>query len=115
MKIFEWMQNKLNGSKEKKKPILISATHYMLHEPCKQEFSDWPQAFLAIGTFGNNNLKEESGNRTKSTTEDSSFFQDCIQEFMLEEVGKLQNELNIYLRGPMESNLAAEQKENSND
>lgn len=73
----------------------------MLHEPCKQELSDWPpQALFAIGTFGNNNnnLKEDSGNnnrRSNSTTtaEDSSSFQDFTQVFYLEEVvNNLQNE-----------------------
>ncbi|KAJ1424889.1 hypothetical protein SESBI_11282 [Sesbania bispinosa] len=79
----------------------------MLHEPCKQEFSDWPQALLAIGTFGNNKLKGDSGGRTNSATEDSSSFQDCTQEFTLEEVGNLENELNI--------NLVEEQEKNPND
>ncbi|KAJ1439940.1 hypothetical protein SESBI_02164 [Sesbania bispinosa] len=75
----------------------------MLHEPCKQEFSDWPQALLAIGTFGNNKLKGDSGGRTNSVAEDSSSFQDCT----LEEVGNLENELSI--------NLVEEQEENPDD
>ncbi|KAK4396837.1 hypothetical protein Sango_1520300 [Sesamum angolense] len=29
----------------------------MMHQPCKEEFSDWPNGLLTIGTFGNNNLK----------------------------------------------------------
>ncbi|KAL0308413.1 UNVERIFIED_CONTAM: hypothetical protein Sradi_5783600 [Sesamum radiatum] len=28
-----------------------------MHQPCKEEFSDWPNGLLTIGTFGNNNLK----------------------------------------------------------
>lgn len=87
----------------------------MLNEPCKQEFSDWPQALLAIGTFGINNLKEDSGNKTNTTAEDSSSFQDCEQEEVTVEVGHLQNDLNIYFLGHVESNLASEQEENPND
>ena len=86
----------------------------MRHEPCKQEFSDWPQALLAIGTFGTNNVKEDSY-RTKPTAEDPPSFQDCAQEFTVEDVGNLQNELSTYFRGPEESNLAAEQEENPTD
>ncbi|KAJ1437115.1 hypothetical protein SESBI_03960 [Sesbania bispinosa] len=107
MKIFGWMQKKLNGNNGKKKPSPISATNCMLHEPCKQEFSDWPHALLAIGTFGNNKLKGDSGGRTNSVAEDSSSFQDCTQELTLEEVGNLENELSI--------NLVEEQEENPDD
>ncbi|XP_028078492.1 uncharacterized protein LOC114280332 [Camellia sinensis] len=31
----------------------------MLQEPRKEEFNDWPHGFLAIGTFGNNSLRED--------------------------------------------------------
>ncbi|XP_027338366.1 uncharacterized protein LOC113852336 [Abrus precatorius] len=111
MKVFEWMQKKLNGSSEKKNPSSsISTNYYILHEPCNQEFSDWPQALLAIGTFGNNNLKEDSGGRSNKTAEDSF----SLQEITLEEVGKLQNELNIIFKGWVEPNLGGE-KENTND
>ncbi|KAL2327292.1 hypothetical protein Fmac_020719 [Flemingia macrophylla] len=114
MKIFEWMQNRINGSNGKKKQTSpISTTYYMRHEPCKQEFSDWPQAFLAIGTFGGNNLKEDSGGRSNNNTaEDSSSFQDCTQEVTFEEVANLQSEFSIFFKGPT---LACEQEEHTND
>ncbi|KAL2971017.1 hypothetical protein AAZX31_15G170500 [Glycine max] len=113
MKIFEWMQNRINGSNGKKKQSnSISTTHYMRHEPCKQEFSDWPQALLAIGTFGGSNLKEDSGGRSNHAAEDSSSFQDCTQEVTLEDVGNLQSEFSIFFKG---QNLAAEQEEHTND
>ncbi|RDX78750.1 hypothetical protein CR513_40918, partial [Mucuna pruriens] len=116
LKILEWMQNRLNGSNGKKKHASsISTTHYMLHEPCKQEFSDWPQALLAIGTFGSNNMKEDSGGRNNNTAEDSSSFQDCTQEVTLEEVRNLQNEFSIFFKGQVEPNLAGEQEEHTND
>ncbi|TKY72887.1 hypothetical protein E2542_SST01632 [Spatholobus suberectus] len=113
MKIFEWMQNRLNG--KKKQSGSISTTHYMRNEPCKQEFSDWPQALLAIGTFGSNNLKEDSGGRRNNTAEDSSSFQDWTHEVTLEEVGNLQKEFSIFFKGQAEPNLAGEQGENTND
>ncbi|KAL5141281.1 hypothetical protein HKD37_09G024654 [Glycine soja] len=115
MKIFEWMQNRINGSNGKKKQsgsISTTSNYNMRHEPCKQEFSDWPQALLAIGTFGGNNLKEDSGGRSNNTAEDSSSFQDCTQEITLEDVGNLQNEFSIFFKGP---NLAGEQEEHTND
>lgn len=65
----------------------------MLHESCKQEFNDWPQAFLHIGTLAN------------SYAEDSFPFQKYTKEFKLEEVGKLQNELNMKLEDEQEENL----------
>ncbi|BAT80029.1 hypothetical protein VIGAN_02298900 [Vigna angularis var. angularis] len=116
MKIFEWMQNRINGSNGKnKRTSSISSIHYTKHEPCKQEFSDWPQALLAIGTFGSNTMKEDSGGRSKNTVEDSSSFKDCKQEITLEEVANLQNEFCIFFKGRVEPNLGGEQEEHTND
>lgn len=89
---------------------------YMWHESSKHEFSDWPQALLAIGTFGGNNMKEDSSGRSNdNTAEDSSSFQDCTQEFTLEEFGNLQNEFSIFFKGRVEPNLAGEKEEHTND
>ena len=83
---------------------------YMKHEPCKQEFSDWPQALLAIGTFGSNTMREDSGGRSSNNTaEDSSSSKDCTQEVTLEEVASLQNEFSIFFKGRVE------QEEHTND
>ncbi|MED6129227.1 hypothetical protein PIB30_105891 [Stylosanthes scabra] len=81
----------------------------MRHEPCKQEFNDWPQTLLAIGTFGNeNNNKKQKEDSEKSKARASDLdplcFQDFVDEFTLEEVGSLQNELNKYFRLPEELN-----------
>lgn len=64
----------------------------MVNDTNKQEFNDLPQALvLAIGTFGNYNLKEDSN---KSIAEEESpSFHDCS----FEEVGNFHNELNIIL------------------
>ncbi|KAK7354582.1 hypothetical protein VNO80_20047 [Phaseolus coccineus] len=116
MKIFEWMQNRISGSNGKSKRTLsISATQYMKHEPCKQEFSDWPQALLAIGTFGSNTVREDSGGRSNNTAEDSSSFKDCTEEITLEEVANLQNEFSIFFKGRVVPNLGGEQEEHTND
>ncbi|CAI9286164.1 unnamed protein product [Lactuca saligna] len=55
MKIFNWMQSKLNAKQAARKPI----THHMVQATSKEEFSDWPQSLLAIGTFGISNLKAD--------------------------------------------------------
>jgi len=96
--------------------IVFPPSDYMKHEPCKQEFSDWPQALLAIGTFGSNSMKEDSGGRSNNNTvEDSSSFKDCTQEITLEEVANLQNEFSIFFKGRVEPNLGGEQEEHAND
>ncbi|PPS15799.1 hypothetical protein GOBAR_AA04774 [Gossypium barbadense] len=102
MKFFGWMQNKLNGKQGTSKSNTISATYHMKQEP-REEFSDWPHGLLAIGTFGNNELKENP--ESQSTIEqDPIEIQDqepCssndLQEFTVEEVGKLQKELTKLL------------------
>lgn len=52
----------------------------MKHESCKEEFSDWPNGLLAIGTFGNTNLKQSEKLFTiqdhveiNTTSEDNQF------------------------------------------
>ncbi|MBA0748903.1 hypothetical protein Gogos_002880 [Gossypium gossypioides] len=92
------MQNKLNGKQGPSKPNTISATYHMKQEP-REEFSDWPHGLLAIGTFGNNELKENPESQS-TIQQDPIEIQDqepCssddLQEFTVEEVGKLQKEL----------------------
>ncbi|KAI3524828.1 hypothetical protein L1887_03494 [Cichorium endivia] len=59
MKIFSWMQSKLNAKQVARKPNTIAANNHMGQATSKEEFSDWPQSLLAIGTFGISNLKSE--------------------------------------------------------
>ncbi|KAI3982475.1 hypothetical protein MKX01_006606 [Papaver californicum] len=102
MKIFGWMQSKLNG----KQIIATKKTNQYqnLHEPRKDEFSDWPNALLAIGTFGTkDSLKRENEIMVHDTQEDereeeitSSSLEDQL-DFTPEEVGKLQKELTKLL------------------
>ncbi|KAJ6407299.1 hypothetical protein OIU84_010742 [Salix udensis] len=89
MKIVVWMQNKLFGRHGSTKPNSISDDYHIRQESRKEEFMDWPNELLAIGTFGNNAIKEE--------LKHNHFSQKLPQELTAEEVGKLQNELNILL------------------
>ncbi|ESQ35061.1 hypothetical protein EUTSA_v10009299mg [Eutrema salsugineum] len=108
MKFFGWMQNKLNAKQGNQNRTSISSacSHHVKQEP-REEFSDWPHALLAIGTFGttsngvnenkSNNVCEEieaeknSISQFEQEEEPSSF--DDIGDFTPEEVGKLQKEL----------------------
>ncbi|GMY34803.1 protein DEEPER ROOTING 1 isoform X1 [Fagus crenata] len=93
MKLFSWMQNKLNGKQGNKKPHTASTTNLVKQEP-REEFNDWPHGLLAIGTFGNNDLKE---NLESQNTEENPSSSEEIIDFTPEEVGKLQQELTKLL------------------
>ncbi|CAK9179856.1 unnamed protein product [Ilex paraguariensis] len=104
MKIFSWMQSKLNGGPGNRKSNEVSATtHHPKLEPPREEFSDWPHELLAIGTFGNstndvkqNHPESQSDNHLQDNHHPSSSEQD-LSEFTPEEVGKLQEELTKLL------------------
>ncbi|KAJ4951175.1 hypothetical protein NE237_028007 [Protea cynaroides] len=109
MKIFSWMQNKLSGSpRNKNKPSEVSVNHQIQQEHRKEEFSDWPNGLLAIGTFGNNNLQEESLQSHDDEQEDPSSSQELVEDFTPEEVGKLQKELTKLLSRKPVINESAE-------
>ncbi|OAY36384.1 protein NEGATIVE GRAVITROPIC RESPONSE OF ROOTS [Manihot esculenta] len=113
MKLFSWMQNKLNGNKQGiiRKPNAASSTHHE-KQGSREEFSDWPHGLLAIGTFGNNELRsenleiqdveeihqqvEEKEEEEEEEEEDPSSSED-LQDFTPEEIGKLQKELTKLL------------------
>ncbi|KAJ7979224.1 NGR2 [Quillaja saponaria] len=63
----------------------------MLQEPCKEELSDWSHGLLAIGTLGNDNLKEDPDRRNDIPAENLYSSQDHLQELTHEELGNLQN------------------------
>ncbi|KAL2493327.1 hypothetical protein Adt_28955 [Abeliophyllum distichum] len=94
MKFFNWMQNKFNGGPGSKKPSAVPATDHTKKEPPKEEFSDWPHGLLAIGTFGNTDLRENPDNEILPDEQCSS---PDFSEFTAEEVGKLQKELTKLL------------------
>ncbi|XP_018839204.1 uncharacterized protein LOC109004956 isoform X1 [Juglans regia] len=93
MKLFSWMQNKLNGKQGNKKPHTASTSNHVKQEP-REEFNDWPHGLLAIGTFGNNDLKENLESRNSQDDPSSS---EEVLDFTPEEVGKLQKELTKLL------------------
>eukprot|EP00257_Ricinus_communis_P023154 XP_015583062.1 uncharacterized protein LOC8279029 [Ricinus communis] len=112
MKLLSWMQNKLNGNKQGtvRKPAANTApssTHHVKQDP-REEFSDWPHGLLAIGTFGNNEIRsenleierveevEEQQQHVEEDEVETSSSED-LQDFTPEEIGKLQKELTKLL------------------
>ncbi|KAF9689805.1 hypothetical protein SADUNF_Sadunf01G0130800 [Salix dunnii] len=111
--LFSWMQNKLNGKQgsNTKPNALISATRKRFSNPSfhgnhvkqesREEFSDWPHALLAIGTFGNKEVGEN--NEIQDVPEDQLVEEEDpssshdLQDFTPEEIGKLQKELTKLL------------------
>lgn len=71
----------------------------------KEEFSDWPHGLLAIGTFGNKDLKENPEVQTPQENPSSS---QELPDFTPEEVGKLQKELTKLLSRKPDHNAAGE-------
>ncbi|KAK7354889.1 hypothetical protein VNO80_20459 [Phaseolus coccineus] len=89
------MQNKIGGKQDNRKPDTYTTTTYDGKQEGREEFSDWPDGLLAIGTFGNNNEAKEK--RISTSTEDPSSSEQ-IPDFTPEEIGKLQKELTKLLR-----------------
>ncbi|KAM6585406.1 hypothetical protein CsatB_012408 [Cannabis sativa] len=113
MRLFGWMQNKLNGKQTTKNTNTVPATNYAKQEP-REEFSDWPQGLLSIGTFGNDDIKEISAESQQNNNDNDNIVKEnqCSAEEIFditpEEVGKLQKELTKLLsRKPnMEKEIA---------
>ncbi|KAG6524988.1 hypothetical protein ZIOFF_014940 [Zingiber officinale] len=72
----------------------LAKNHNSISDKLKQEPNDWPQALLAIGTFGNNRLKEEP---QKDDHPQNLHCSDDLTDFTVEEVNKLQQELTKLL------------------
>ncbi|XP_020103858.1 uncharacterized protein LOC109720914 [Ananas comosus] len=104
MRILNWVQNKLNGKQEKKR---CEAGASLARHPCKQEFNNWPQALLSIGTFGNKDLREEP--KRDDFSHDLCPSQD-LPDFTLEDVKKLQEELTKLLRRKLKSKRKSSEK-----
>ncbi|XP_062086814.1 protein DEEPER ROOTING 1-like [Humulus lupulus] len=110
MRLFGWMQNKLNGKQTTKNTNTVPATSYAKQEP-REEFSDWPQGLLSIGTFGNEHIKEitaENQQDNNNIVEENPCSAEEIFDITPEEVGKLKKELTKLLsRKPnMEKEIA---------
>ncbi|CAB4302751.1 unnamed protein product [Prunus armeniaca] len=94
--LFGWMQNKLNGKQGNKKPNTVPTTTHPAKQEPREEFSDWPHGLLAIGTFGNNDLKENAA-ESQDIQEDPTSSEEILDNFTPEEVGKLHKELTKLL------------------
>ncbi|KAL0341817.1 UNVERIFIED_CONTAM: Sm-like protein LSM1B [Sesamum calycinum] len=102
MKFFNWMQSKFNGGQGDKRSNAVPATNHTKKEPPKEEFSDWPHGLLAIGTFGNTDLRDRRDTQVEqNAVSEVPQAEECsspdFSEFTAEEVGKLQKELTKLL------------------
>ncbi|XP_027173990.1 uncharacterized protein LOC113773552 [Coffea eugenioides] len=107
MKIFSWMQSKLNGNQRSSKPNTKPAKYHLMHDTCKEEFSDWPSGLLAIGTFGNNNPNDPEKSNLPGEECPS---QEYPEEFTHEEMREIHTELKLLLnqQALADSDLAEE-------
>jgi hypothetical protein len=86
----------------------------MLQEPQKEEFSDYHHGLLAIGTFGEYNLKDIDQERSNNLEGNLSSSQDHLQDLTLEELGKLQKEFNLLFHEQVESTNCSTESEATN-
>ncbi|XP_021835964.1 protein NEGATIVE GRAVITROPIC RESPONSE OF ROOTS isoform X2 [Spinacia oleracea] len=93
--IFSWVHDKLNGRSQANNSNTNVYASNKNQTPQiggqKEEFSDWPQGFLSIGTLFNKSSKD-----VDTTTKEKSP-QNPILDFTLEEVKELQKELNALM------------------
>ncbi|KAL9224646.1 hypothetical protein vseg_000663 [Gypsophila vaccaria] len=88
MQLFSWVQNKLSGNQSiSKPPHIIHPCHKREH---KEEFSDWPNGFLSIGTLFNKSVKDDSKDDHNDAKEND-------QKLTSDEVIQLQKELNALI------------------
>ncbi|KAJ8568962.1 hypothetical protein K7X08_032699 [Anisodus acutangulus] len=90
MKIFNWIQSKINGKQSTNKSNPVTVT----------QFSDWPNELLAIGTFGS--LKDSANLNQPTCRPDHQPDQSSLTP---EEVGQLHKELKHLF--PEETPLSA--------
>lgn len=81
-----------------------------LQEPRKEEFSDWPQGLLAIGTFGKKSLEGDPERCNLQGSQSSSQGQPL--DITLEEAVELQKELMLFHTQVTNESRAAEDLEN---
>ncbi|MCD7455903.1 hypothetical protein HAX54_030056 [Datura stramonium] len=123
MKFFNWMHNKFNGGQGSKNSNAVPTTNHR-----NEEFNDWPDSLLAIGTFGNksSDLKESRQpehssklhvkNDIKDDEDEQSSSSPDLAEFTPEEFRKLQKELTKLLsRKPPAAAVKSELVDIKND
>ncbi|KAG8050095.1 hypothetical protein GUJ93_ZPchr0009g159 [Zizania palustris] len=96
MKIFSWVANKISGKHEANRfPANSSAPYRSNVSDCrKDEFSDWPQSLLAIGTFGNKQIEEVAP--VQNSSDNVQSVQDAIK-FTEEELDRIRKEFETLL------------------
>ncbi|XP_026440713.1 uncharacterized protein LOC113339693 [Papaver somniferum] len=84
MKFFNWMQNKINGEQSaselsSKKLIGVpTENNIVMPERRNDEFSDWPNGLLEIGTFGYNSTDlTKAGQESLSSSSERHARSDC--------------------------------------
>ncbi|KAG8376238.1 hypothetical protein BUALT_Bualt09G0042300 [Buddleja alternifolia] len=98
MKIFSWMRNKLNGTESSNKPNQEPISHQMMRQSCKEEFSDWPNGLLAIGTFGNNNIRDSDKTAQGFGEVDNNNLSDCDEKKIDENISEQQQNTSLVHR-----------------
>uniref|UniRef100_A0A0E0QRY2 Uncharacterized protein n=1 Tax=Oryza rufipogon TaxID=4529 RepID=A0A0E0QRY2_ORYRU len=96
LQIFSWVANKISGKQEANRfPANSSAPYRANVSDCrKDEFSDWPQSLLAIGTFGNKQIEEVA--QVENSSDNVQSVQDTVK-FTEEEVDKIRKEFETLL------------------
>ncbi|CAD5177960.1 unnamed protein product [Musa acuminata subsp. malaccensis] len=108
MRILSWVQTKFSGRQEHKRcaAALSSASCTSIPVISKEEFRDWPQALLAIGTLGNRDIKEDPQRPESSENLQAS---EDLPDFTMEEVNRFRVELvKLLTRKPNSSTSAPE-------
>ncbi|KAI3851061.1 hypothetical protein MKW92_045476 [Papaver armeniacum] len=92
MFFFNWMQNRIVGKQSasvlsSKKLIEVSTKNNNVMQECrKDEFSDWPNGLLAIGTFGYNSTDlTKAGQESQSSSSKRHGRSDCKENQITEE------------------------------
>ncbi|KAK4789907.1 hypothetical protein SAY86_017211 [Trapa natans] len=108
-KFFSWVQSKLNGKQGNGQliPGVSSSSYGHARQESREEFSDWPNGLLAIGTFGSADLRGTLNEETQQPVEDPTSSPD-LSDFTQEEVGKLQKELTKLLTRKSSSKIDKE-------
>ncbi|GAA0159136.1 hypothetical protein LIER_15987 [Lithospermum erythrorhizon] len=90
--MFSWVQSKLRGKQETTKTSSGSTTSFIRPSTCGEEFSDWPNELLAIGTFGNINTPKQCDISTLQhspsaviTTENDDIVEESSEESNIKE------------------------------
>ncbi|KAF8114277.1 hypothetical protein N665_0039s0041 [Sinapis alba] len=94
-----------------KRSTSSASSHHVKQEP-REEFSDWPHALHAIGTFGttSNRVSQNESNNVHEEIENLPSSSDDIEDYTPEEVGKLKKELMKFLSRTKKRNLEVERR-----